>query len=93
MTKADIVERVKAKAGFTLKESVEVVEELFELIKDTLERGENIKVSGFGNFEIKEKADRRGRNPQTGEEITIHARKILIFKASAMLKQAINSEP
>ena len=91
MTKADIVERVYGKVGLTKKESVDVVEELFALIKDTLETGEKIKIAGFGNFEVKQKADRRGRNPQTGEEITIEARKILTFKASAVLKQAVNS--
>jgi len=92
MTKADIVERVFEKTGFNRKESVEVVEELFALIKDTLEGGENVKIPGFGNFEVKEKADRLGRNPQTGDEITIVARRILTFKASTVLKQAINSE-
>jgi len=93
MTKADIVERVYGKVGLTKKESVDVVEELFALIKDTLEAGEKIKIAGFGNFEVKQKADRRGRNPQTGEEITIEARKILTFKASPLLKQSINSVP
>ena len=93
MTKADIVERVALKTGFSKKDSVEAVEELFALIKDTLESGEIVKVSGFGNFEVKEKSDRRGRNPQTGEEIVIEARRILTFKASAILKTAINSEP
>ena len=93
MTKADIVERVYGKVGLTKKESFDVVEELFALIKDTLEAGEKIKVAGFGNFEVKQKADRRGRNPQTGEEITIEARRILTFKASPLLKQSINSVP
>jgi len=93
MTKADIVNRVFEKVGLTKKESVDVVEELFGLIKDTLEAGEKIKIAGFGNFEVKEKNDRRGRNPQTGEEITIEARRILTFKASAALKQAVNSKP
>ena len=93
MTKADIVDRIFEKVGLTKKESVDVVEELFGLIKDTLEAGEKIKIAGFGNFEVKEKNDRRGRNPQTGEEITIEARRILTFKASAVLKQAVNAEP
>jgi integration host factor subunit alpha len=90
MTKADIVDRVLAKTGFTRKECVDLVEQVFEALKDTLENSEKIKVAGFGNFEVKEKANRRGRNPQTGEEITIEARKILTFKASAILKDAIN---
>ena len=92
MTKADIVERVVLKTGYSRKDSVEVVEALFELVKGTLENGEKVKVSGFGNFEVKEKADRRGRNPQTGEEITIQARRVLTFKPSMALKQSMNSE-
>jgi integration host factor subunit alpha len=93
MTKADIVARVAEKTGFSKKDSVEVVDELFAFIKNTLETGEKIKIAGFGNFEVKAKADRRGRNPQTGEEITIEARKILTFKASPLLKQSINTVP
>lgn len=90
MTKADIVERIYEKVGFSKKESAELVETVFDLIKSTLEEGDKIKIAGFGNFVVKEKADRRGRNPQTGEEITISARKILTFKPSQVLKAAIN---
>jgi integration host factor subunit alpha len=92
MTKADIVERIYEKVGFSKKESAELVETVFDLIKSTLEEGDKIKIAGFGNFVVKEKADRRGRNPQTGEEITIVARKILTFKPSQVLKSAINSQ-
>jgi integration host factor subunit alpha len=92
MTKADIVERIYEKVGFSKKESAELVETVFNLIKDTLEQGDKIKIAGFGNFVVKEKSDRRGRNPQTGEEITIAARKILTFKPSQVLKSAINSQ-
>ena len=91
MTKADIVERIYEKVGFSKKESAELVETVFDLIKTTLEDGDKIKIAGFGNFVVKEKSDRRGRNPQTGEEITIVARKILTFKPSQVLKSAINS--
>lgn len=90
MTKADIVDRLAKKTGFARKDSIELVELVFEVMKDTLVGGENLKISGFGNFVVKQKADRLGRNPQTGEEITIEARKILTFKASQMLKQSIN---
>lgn len=90
MTKADIVERIYEKIGFAKKDSAELVETVFDIIKSTLESGENIKVSGFGNFEVKQKKDRRGRNPQTGEAITIEARKILSFKPSSILKQSLN---
>jgi integration host factor subunit alpha len=92
MTKADMVEKIYEKVGFSKKESAELVEAVFDIIKGTLEKGEKIKIAGFGNFVVKEKADRRGRNPQTGEEITITARKILTFKPSQVLKATINSK-
>jgi integration host factor subunit alpha len=92
MTKADIVEKIYEKVGFSKKESAELVEVVFDIIKSTLETGVKIKIAGFGNFVVKEKADRRGRNPQTGEEITISARKILTFKPSQVLKTSLNKE-
>ena len=92
MTKADIVERIHQKIGLSKKESAEMVEHVFGLIKSTLEEGEKIKIAGFGNFVVKQKADRRGRNPQTGEAITITARRILTFKPSQVLKNSINGE-
>lgn len=91
MTKADIVEKIHAKTGFSKKESAEMVEGVFRIMKETLESGENLKISGFGNFQVKQKKDRKGRNPQTGEAITIEARSILTFKPSTLLKQAVNS--
>jgi integration host factor subunit alpha len=90
MTKADIVEKVSEKVGQSKNESVEIVEEVLELIKATLEGGENLKITGFGNFNVKQKNDRRGRNPQTGEPITITSRRVLSFKASPILKEAVN---
>jgi integration host factor subunit alpha len=92
MTKADIVEKIYDKVGFSKKESAELVEMVFDIIKSTLEKGDKIKIAGFGNFVVKEKADRRGRNPQTGDEIIISARKILTFKPSQVLKASINKE-
>jgi integration host factor subunit alpha len=93
MTKADIIEAVYEKVGgFSKKEAAEIVETVFNTIKDTLERGEKIKISGFGNFVVREKKARIGRNPQTGEEITISARRVLTFKPSAVLKSALNGE-
>jgi integration host factor subunit alpha len=91
MTKADIVEKIYEKVGLSKKESADLVEQVFNLIKDTLEDGEKIKIAGFGNFIVKEKSDRRGRNPQTGDEIVISARKILTFKPSQVLKAEINT--
>jgi integration host factor subunit alpha len=92
MTKADIIDLVAGKTGFTKKETVDLVELVFETVKRTLESGENLKISGFGNFVVKNKSDRRGRNPQTGEAITIDARRILTFKPSPVLKQTLNSK-
>lgn len=92
MTKADIVEKIYEKIGFSKKESAEFVDMVFDIMKDTLENGEKIKIAGFGNFVVKEKADRRGRNPQTGEEITISARRILAFKPSQVLKSSLNTK-
>lgn len=92
MTKADIVEIVFEKVGFSKKDVGVVVEEIFESIKTTLEKGEKVKISGFGNFSIRQKRARRGRNPQTGSEITIDQRRVMTFKASQLLKKAINQD-
>ncbi|MEZ4402222.1 MAG: integration host factor subunit alpha [Kofleriaceae bacterium] len=91
MTKADIIEAVYEKVGgFSKKEAAEIVESVFKQIKDTLRDGEKIKISGFGNFIVREKKARIGRNPQTGEEITISARRVLTFKPSQVLKDVLN---
>ncbi len=90
MTKADIVERVYEKVGFSKKESAEIVEAVFDNMKEILERGEKIKISGFGNFIVRDKKPRVGRNPQTGEEIEICARRVLTFRPSQVLKNIIN---
>ena len=92
MTKADIVEILQAGTGMNKKESAEMMEEVFSIIKSTLEQGENLKISGFGSFVVKQKDDRRGRNPQTGETITISSRRIVTFKPSSILRNAINSD-
>ena len=94
MTKADIIERVcEEVGGFSKKEAADVVELVFEMMKDTLAEGEKIKISGFGNFIVREKKARIGRNPQTGEEITISARRVLTFKPSQVLKNVLNPQP
>ncbi|MCK4503602.1 MAG: integration host factor subunit alpha [Desulfuromonadales bacterium] len=90
MTKADLIESVYLTTGFSKKESAAIVEMVFDLMKTTLENGEKIKIAGFGNFVVNEKAARRGRNPQTGDEIEISARKILTFKPSQVLKSLLN---
>lgn len=90
MTKADIVERIHEKARASKKDASEVVDTVFEMIKGRLETGEKVKLSGFGNFVVHEKRPRKGRNPQTGEEIVISGRRVLSFKASQVLKGTIN---
>ena len=92
MTKADLIESVYLTTGFSKKESAAIVEMVFDLMKETLQVGEKIKIAGFGNFVVKDKSSRRGRNPQTGSEIEISARKILTFKLSQVLKASINGE-
>ncbi|KAB2842661.1 integration host factor subunit alpha [bacterium] len=92
MTKADLVESIYEKIGFSKKESSDIVEMIFDTMKDTLEKGEKIKISGFGNFVVRAKRPRMGRNPQTGQEIEISARRVLTFRPSQVLKQALNKE-
>lgn len=92
MTKAEIVARVHEAVGCSKKDSFDLVEQVFKTLKETLESGEKIKIAGFGNFTVRKKTARRGRNPQTGEEITISARRILNFKPSVLLKKAINDK-
>ena len=90
MTKADIVECIYERVGFSKKEAADVVESIFEVVKLRLENGEKVKISGFGNFVINEKRPRKGRNPQTGDEIVITGRRVLTFKPSQVLKRTIN---
>ncbi len=90
MTKWDIVERIHEKVGFSKKEASDIVESIFEIIKSRLQQGEKVKVSGFGNFVISQKRPRKGRNPQTGDEITISGRRVLTFKSSQVLKKGMN---
>src|SRR5471032_2470039 len=91
MTKAEIVQALYSKVGgFSRKESAELVDLVFEMMKETLGKGEKIKISGFGNFVLRDKRQRPGRNPQTGDPIKISERRVLTFKASQILKQALN---
>ena len=90
-TKADIVQDVYDRLGIYKSDSAKIVEAVFDLMKDTLTQGENIKISGFGVFTVKDKHERRGRNPQTGEELSISARRVLTFKASHKLRNALNA--
>jgi integration host factor subunit alpha len=92
MTKAELITAVGEKVeGLSKKDATECVEAVFASIKETLERGERIKIAGFGNFDVRDKPARKGRNPQTGEPIEISARRVLTFKASSVLKESLNS--
>ena len=90
MTKADIVENIYERVGFLKKDVSEIVELVFETIKETLAKGEQVKISGFATFAVRQKRDRRGRNPQTGEDMTITARKVLSFKPSHLIKDKMS---
>jgi integration host factor subunit alpha len=90
MVKIDIVEEICEKVGFSNKEATKIVETVFDIIKETLQHEDKILISGFGNFVIRNKRARRGRNPQTGGNIEITPRRILTFKPSAVLKASLN---
>jgi len=93
MTKADIIERVYEKVGgFSKKEAAEIVEAVFQVMKQSLSDSEKIKISGFGNFVVRKKKERMGRNPQTGQPIVIAPRFVLNFKPSQVLKNELNTK-
>ena len=90
LTKQNIVEQVYNEIGFPKNQSIEIVESLFELIKKTLESGEDVMISGFGKFCVKEKKERKGRNPATGESLMLKPRKVVTFKSSGKLREKMN---
>ncbi len=92
VTKAELIEAVYSKVGISKKESADLVEMIFDTMKDTLSKGEKIKISGFGNFVVREKRSRMGRNPQTGESMEISARRVLTFRPSQVLKNDLNGQ-
>jgi integration host factor subunit alpha len=89
MTKAEIVEAVCRNANLSKKEATDITETIFEIIRQSLEHGESIKLPGFGNFSVREKSVRVGRNPKTGEEMEISARKVVSFKPSQILRDRV----
>nr|CRH07580.1 integration host factor alpha-subunit (IHF-alpha) [Candidatus Magnetococcus massalia] len=91
MTKADIIQTVYQRLGLSKKESADIVESVFESIRNQLETGDPVKISGFGNFTMREKNPRQGRNPKTGEEVEISARRVVTFKASQILLNRVNN--
>lgn len=89
LTKSDIVTRIH-ELGFTKKKSVDIIETLLEIIKGTLEKSEDVLISGFGKFCVKNKKQRRGRNPATGEDLLLRERRVVTFKCSGKLRKRIN---
>jgi len=92
LTKAQIVDRIRDEVGFTRSESFEIVETLMALIKGTLESGEDVLISGFGKFCVRQKRERRGRNPATGDELILVPRKVVTFQCSGKLRDKINGK-
>lgn len=92
LTKADIVDQVFSKVGLSKKDATDVVEFVFDSLKNVLKTGDKVKISGFGNFVVRKKRSRVGRNPQTKEEMTISARRVLTFKPSQVLRAMLNRD-
>jgi integration host factor subunit alpha len=90
LTKDKLVSRIQTQVGLDKQESPQIIERLLGIMKDTLAQGEELLISGFGNFSVRRKDARRGRNPQTKESLVLAARKVLVFKASGVLHQRIN---
>ena len=90
LTKAQIIEEVRTRNSFTLKKSTKTVEALLEIMKQTLASGEDVLISGFGKFCVKDKRERRGRNPATGEDLMLAPRKVVTFKGSGKLREIVN---
>jgi integration host factor subunit alpha len=92
LTKAIIAEAISKKMSYSNKESLEMLDSLLEIMKQTLESGEDVLISGFGKFSVKEKMERKGRNPQNGQPMMIAPRKVLTFKCSGKLRDRINGK-
>ena len=90
LTKEHIVDSLYNQCSFSKKKSTMLVESLLELMKSTLENGEDVLISGFGKFSVREKSQRRGRNPQTGEKLVLPPRRVVTFRCSSVLKGRIN---
>jgi integration host factor subunit alpha len=90
LTKMDLITAIQTQNGYSLKKSADIVETLLEIIKSTIESGEDVLISGFGKFQVKEKSKRRGRNPATGNDMILPARKVVAFKCSGRLRDHLN---
>ena len=91
LTKADIADRLFNEVGLNKREAKEFVDAYFEIVREALENGENVKLSGFGNFQLREKNQRPGRNPKTGEEIPISARRVVTFRPGQKLRARVEA--
>ena len=91
LTRADLAETINRKLGFSRSESLDMVEAILDKICEALTRGENVKISGFGSFVLRDKNERIGRNPKTGIEVPITSRRVMTFRASQLLKERIAS--
>lgn len=91
LTKTQVVDSVQERIGFSRKKSTELVEQLIEIIKDTIEVGDDVLISGFGKFCVKEKGVRKGRNPATGADMMLDQRKVVTFKCSSVLREKVNN--
>ena len=92
LTKSDLIDSIYNRCGFSKAKSFELVESTLETIKRTLESGEDVLIFGFGKFCVKEKNERRGRNPHTGDDLMLGARRVVIFKCSNVLREKLNGK-
>ena len=90
LTKAHLADSIHNQLGLPQNQSVKVLESIIEIVKNTLENGEDVMITGFGKFYVKEKRKRRGRNPQTGEDLMLGSRRVVRFKCSSILRDKIN---
>jgi integration host factor subunit alpha len=90
LTKSQIIEAVSEANGFTRHKASDTVETVLEIIKSTLESGDDVLISGFGKFQVRQKAERRGRNPATGDDMMLESRKVVTFKCSGKLRERVN---
>jgi len=92
LTKHDIVEQIQSGLGFPKNQSVQIVETLLEMIKSTLASGDDVLISGFGKFCVRDKKERKGRNPATGEDLMLKPRRVVTFKCSGKLRDKVNGK-
>ena len=92
LTKADLINSIYNQCEFSFNTSTTLIESLIEIIKSTLESGEDVLISGFGKFCVKDKNKRKGRNPATGNDLTLGARRVVIFKCSPVLRERLNGK-